>query len=147
MTHDRITHGGLSISAPLASFVSEEAAAGLNLDPEDFWSDFTAAYREEIADLAAHGCRYLQIDDHTFVQHRYWQPDYRNETGRAIGEAQFRDVRSALRRAVAAECARGERVGCFLSGGVDSSTIASLLGEVTEAPPRTYSRMLSNWAA
>ncbi|MDH3233431.1 MAG: 5-methyltetrahydropteroyltriglutamate--homocysteine S-methyltransferase [Alphaproteobacteria bacterium] len=36
-------------------------------DPEDFWSDFTAAYREEIADLAAHGCRYLQIDDVSFA--------------------------------------------------------------------------------
>lgn len=32
-------------------------------DLEDFFDDLTAAYREEIADLAARGCRYLQLDD------------------------------------------------------------------------------------
>jgi 5-methyltetrahydropteroyltriglutamate--homocysteine methyltransferase len=32
-------------------------------DLERFYDDLTAAYREEIADLAARGCRYLQLDD------------------------------------------------------------------------------------
>ncbi len=30
---------------------------------EGFFADLTAAYRDEIADLAARGCRYLQLDD------------------------------------------------------------------------------------
>ena len=30
---------------------------------EDFYEDLTAAYRAEVADLAARGCRYLQFDD------------------------------------------------------------------------------------
>lgn len=30
---------------------------------DDFFADLTAAYRDEIADLAARGCRYLQMDD------------------------------------------------------------------------------------
>lgn len=30
---------------------------------EDFYDDLTAAYRAEVADLAARGCRYLQFDD------------------------------------------------------------------------------------
>lgn len=30
---------------------------------EQFYEDLAAAYREEIADLAARGCRYLQLDD------------------------------------------------------------------------------------
>ena len=30
---------------------------------EDFYDDLTAAYRAEIADLAARGLRYLQFDD------------------------------------------------------------------------------------
>ena len=34
---------------------------------EDMWSDAAAAYREEIADLAAAGCRYLQVDDVSFA--------------------------------------------------------------------------------
>ena len=32
-------------------------------DLEDFYQDLAAAYRAEIADLAARGCRYLQLDD------------------------------------------------------------------------------------
>jgi 5-methyltetrahydropteroyltriglutamate--homocysteine methyltransferase len=32
---------------------------------DEFWADTTKAYREEIADLYAAGCRYLQIDDTT----------------------------------------------------------------------------------
>jgi len=36
-------------------------------DIEEFWSDITRAYREEIADLAKAGCRYLQIDDVSFA--------------------------------------------------------------------------------
>lgn len=32
-------------------------------DLEQFYEDLTAAYREEVADLAARGCRYLQMDD------------------------------------------------------------------------------------
>jgi len=36
-------------------------------DVEEFWSDITQAYREEIADLSAAGCSYLQIDDVSFA--------------------------------------------------------------------------------
>jgi methionine synthase II (cobalamin-independent) len=32
-------------------------------DLEDFFDDLTAAYRDEIADLAARGCTYIQLDD------------------------------------------------------------------------------------
>jgi len=36
-------------------------------DLEEFWSDIARAYREEIRDLAAAGCTYLQIDDVSFA--------------------------------------------------------------------------------
>ena len=36
-------------------------------DIEEFWADITRAYQEEIADLAAAGCGYLQIDDVSFA--------------------------------------------------------------------------------
>src|SRR5688572_26086717 len=36
-------------------------------DVEEFWSDITRAYREEIADLAKAGLEYLQIDDVSFA--------------------------------------------------------------------------------
>jgi 5-methyltetrahydropteroyltriglutamate--homocysteine methyltransferase len=34
---------------------------------DEFWADITRAYQEEIADLAAAGCTYLQIDDVSFA--------------------------------------------------------------------------------
>jgi 5-methyltetrahydropteroyltriglutamate--homocysteine methyltransferase len=36
-------------------------------DMEEFWSDIARAYREEIRDLAAAGCTYLQLDDVSFA--------------------------------------------------------------------------------
>lgn len=36
-------------------------------DVEEFWSDIARAYREEIRDLVAAGCSYLQIDDVSFA--------------------------------------------------------------------------------
>jgi 5-methyltetrahydropteroyltriglutamate--homocysteine methyltransferase len=36
-------------------------------DVEEFWSDIARAYREEIRDLVAAGCTYLQIDDVSFA--------------------------------------------------------------------------------
>jgi 5-methyltetrahydropteroyltriglutamate--homocysteine methyltransferase len=36
-------------------------------DMEEFWSDVAQAYREEIRDLAAAGCTYLQLDDVSFA--------------------------------------------------------------------------------
>jgi 5-methyltetrahydropteroyltriglutamate--homocysteine methyltransferase len=36
-------------------------------DVEEFWSDITLAYRQEIAELAAAGLEYLQIDDVSFA--------------------------------------------------------------------------------
>jgi hypothetical protein len=41
--------------------------AGAYPDIEEFWADITRAYQEEIADLAAAGCTYLQIDDVSFA--------------------------------------------------------------------------------
>lgn len=36
-------------------------------DLAEFWADLTAAYRAELGDLAAHGCRYLQLDDISYA--------------------------------------------------------------------------------
>jgi 5-methyltetrahydropteroyltriglutamate--homocysteine methyltransferase len=39
------------------------AAPGIYFDPAAFFHDLSAAYREEIADLGAAGCRYVQLDE------------------------------------------------------------------------------------
>ena len=43
--------------------ISEEAYPDL----AEFWADLTAAYRAELGDLAAQGCRYLQLDDISYA--------------------------------------------------------------------------------
>ncbi len=52
-------------------------------DMAEFYADLAAVYREEIADLAAAGCRYLQLDEVNFAY--LCDPDLREQV-RAIGE-------------------------------------------------------------
>jgi 5-methyltetrahydropteroyltriglutamate--homocysteine methyltransferase len=49
-------------------------------DMEEFWRDIVRAYRDEIADLFAAGCRYLQIDDVSFAC--LCDPDIRAQVAR-----------------------------------------------------------------
>jgi methionine synthase II (cobalamin-independent) len=52
-------------------------------DVDEFWSDLTAAYRQEIRDLGQAGCTYLQIDDTTVAM--MCDPKVR-ETVRKLGD-------------------------------------------------------------
>ncbi len=52
-------------------------------DLDDFFADLAAAYREELADLAARGCRYVQLDDTNLA---YLCDDKIREATRARGE-------------------------------------------------------------
>jgi 5-methyltetrahydropteroyltriglutamate--homocysteine methyltransferase len=58
------------IPAPgVAHFRGGRAAIDRKAYPEmgEFWSDLSAAYRGEVADLARRGCRYLQFDEVFFA--------------------------------------------------------------------------------
>jgi len=70
---------------------------------------------------------------------RYWEPHYPE----SMDSGQTRDkspqqLLGLLQASVAAELESG-KVGAFLSGGTDSSTIAGMLGRVTGEPAHTYS--------
>jgi len=68
---------------------------------------------------------------------RWWTPRFEpDRTPLREREAAFRE---AVENATAAEMHGGETVGCFLSGGTDSSTIAGMAGRVAGSPARTYS--------
>jgi asparagine synthetase B (glutamine-hydrolysing) len=71
--------------------------------------------------------------------HRYWTPPYVDD-GSAAEDALAEEYRDAVRRAVRSclDTSHG-KVGAFLSGGTDSSTVAGLIGELTGEPARTYS--------
>jgi asparagine synthase (glutamine-hydrolysing) len=67
----------------------------------------------------------------------YWRPEFEERRATAIDElsAEFREL---LRGAVA-RTATSDALGCYLSGGTDSSTVAGMTGIVTGRPARTYS--------
>jgi asparagine synthase (glutamine-hydrolysing) len=68
----------------------------------------------------------------------YWQPVYVENDPSAYDSLRtdfLQTVRDSVRRAMPDNL----RVGAFLSGGTDSSTISGMLGEVSGAPAKTYS--------
>ena len=63
-----VTHQTPRITMPspsMAHFRGGRGAVdqGVYPDMEDFFADLTGVYRDEVADLAARGCRYLPLDD------------------------------------------------------------------------------------
>ena len=68
----------------------------------------------------------------------YWHLPYRDDSAESVDalEERFRHVlREAARRTIDGSAG----IGTFLSGGTDSSTVATLLTELTGEPARTYS--------
>jgi asparagine synthase (glutamine-hydrolysing) len=68
---------------------------------------------------------------------RWWQPRFAEVRG-ASGESLKADLHSALRSAVS-DCGPDARTGAFLSGGLDSSTVAGVLSEIRASPVDTFS--------
>lgn len=70
----------------------------------------------------------------------YWTPDFDELASPSFAPlaSQFRGLLEAAVRTQVGET-DPSRVGCFLSGGTDSSTVAGMFGRVTGRPARTYS--------
>lgn len=68
---------------------------------------------------------------------RYWTPRF-NERRTESSEALQQRLRDTLDAAVE-RCKPDATTGAFLSGGLDSSTVAGVLGKVSGRPPRTFS--------
>ncbi|WP_350197328.1 asparagine synthetase B family protein [Roseibium album] len=67
----------------------------------------------------------------------YWAPKFHPDRTRSIAQL-GESLRDALEHSVRATDP-GPATGAFLSGGLDSSTVAAYLGKATGAPARTYS--------
>ena len=68
----------------------------------------------------------------------YWRLAYQDEGAGNSSNLEER-LRAALKTAVG-RCLGGDgNLGAFLSGGTDSSTVATMLTELSSEPPRTYS--------
>lgn len=80
---------------------------------------------------------FLEVHDGRVTQDRYWTPRFEEDASADFDQAKARFVsllESSVRRARA-----DEDVGCFLSGGTDSSTVAGMVGRTSNRPARTYS--------
>jgi len=67
----------------------------------------------------------------------YWTPKF--EEGRGESFANLRDEFLQIVRDSVASRIGAEPIGCYLSGGTDSSTVAGMLTQITGRPAETYS--------
>jgi len=80
---------------------------------------------------------YLTFRGFEIKKKKYWEPEFIETSKRPFDELKL-ELRQLLHSSVK-DAIGNERVGAFLSGGTDSSTIAGILGEVTGEPAQTYS--------
>jgi asparagine synthase (glutamine-hydrolysing) len=76
------------------------------------------------------------FDGGKLVVTRWWKPEFDERRAQPL-DALGDEFRGLLRAAVE-ERANGS-VGCFLSGGTDSSTVVGMLGQVSGSAPRAFS--------
>jgi asparagine synthase (glutamine-hydrolysing) len=83
----------------------------------------------------------LVVDSGGMHVRPYWDmsyPESRNHAA-AVWARQLRsEIEAAVGRYAAAE-ESAERIGAFLSGGTDSSTVSGMIGKITGRPARTFS--------
>ncbi len=68
---------------------------------------------------------------------RWWKPEFVEQA--QLPFARLRDEFRHLLRVVVERQLCSDQVGCFLSGGTDSSTVAGMLGAITGRPARAFS--------
>ena len=80
----------------------------------------------------------LSLDGGEPVVHRYWRLRMEPELG--VSETEWIErVRAGLDDAVRSQMVSDVPIGAFLSGGLDSSTVATLMARASSAPVRTFS--------
>jgi asparagine synthase (glutamine-hydrolysing) len=98
---------------------------------------------------------YLTVgSDGTVTEHEYWNParnaslarnavstaSWRSDAGGTTTESEYIEkIRSLLKDSIRAQMVSDVPFGCFLSGGIDSSTNAALMSETLGKPVETFS--------
>lgn len=77
-------------------------------------------------------------ESNNFSCESYWSPDLEVREQEFDGEAAQTKLLNLLEEAVANRKSDGGRSGAFLSGGLDSSTVAGMLSKVTTEPAETF---------
>jgi asparagine synthase (glutamine-hydrolysing) len=79
----------------------------------------------------------LQWRDGVLESRCYWEPDFRGKLAGDGAEIEER-LDGLLRETVRLHLLSDVRVGAFLSGGIDSSTIAALMAQASDSPVPTF---------
>ncbi|AWT56777.1 asparagine synthase (glutamine-hydrolyzing) [Mycolicibacterium smegmatis] len=80
----------------------------------------------------------IVLGDNEFAVERWWRLSYEPKTTYSLTEAADA-VEQLMRTAVQRRLVSDVPLGCFLSGGLDSSTVLSFMSELTDEPVRTFS--------
>ena len=105
--------------------VSHYFASGLPIAGQTFFDNVL-----EI--LPAHVMTFTSVSQHS---HRYWQPDFSKKLRGRTDEEYAIEFRSLLEQSVACRLRSSAPVGVLMSGGLDSTSVASLAAEMM-APQR-----------
>ena len=79
----------------------------------------------------------LDLATGTLQRQRYWKPSFRIDTSRDEG-AFVEELRSLLESSIHLQMRSDVPVGAYLSGGLDSSTVAMLAARETPTPLKTF---------
>jgi asparagine synthase (glutamine-hydrolysing) len=123
----------LARAAGLKEEVSREAvwdylSAGVVLEPSTIWKDVSALEPATVITWE---------EGHTGTPRRYWKPVFEPKLTIAYEEAQ-EELRRRLREAVRLRLRSDVPVGLFLSGGMDSGSIAAEVAAVAGGNVSTY---------
>ena len=80
----------------------------------------------------------MVISDDRFEVERWWRLRYDPKLTLTLAQAAD-DVEDLMRTAVERRLVSDVPLGCFLSGGLDSSTVLSFMSELSDEPVRTFS--------
>jgi asparagine synthase (glutamine-hydrolysing) len=133
-----ITHGGLRLASEIKALLSQPDVRR-ELNPEALDQFLTYEYiiapKTIFRDIhklpAAH---YLIYRDGEVTLKRYWDAGGEPDTTWTVEEA-AEALRSALDRAVRSQMMADVPLGLFLSGGIDSSAIATFMSEAAHGTP------------
>ncbi len=81
---------------------------------------------------------YAVYDRGSLSVHRYWQPDL-NSQNQVTAQVAQEQLLACLTQSVQLRLASDVPLGAFLSGGIDSSMIVALAGELLQQPLHTFS--------
>jgi len=81
---------------------------------------------------------WLSFEHDTITTQRYWDLDFNDKLKAPIGDVEER-LDGLLRDTVDSHLLSDVRVGAFLSGGIDSGTVSSMMATLSEAPIPSFS--------